>query len=83
MITYNHKYRGPLEYEKFILNILSFHSVIEELETLEVQGTNEAIENLSSIHKEVDRIFNQFTGKNGICERGFILSLKERKCIEK
>jgi len=81
MITYNHKYRGPFEYDKFVLNILSFHNIIENLETLEVRGTNEEINSLLSAHNEIKDIFEFFTGDDGICERSFLLALQERKCI--
>lgn len=82
MITYNHKYRGSFEYEKFALNILSFHNAINSLETIEIQGTNEEIATLMSMSNDIDNIFNSFTGKNGICEQSFLLGLKERKCIK-
>lgn len=81
MITYNHKYRGPFEYDKFVLNILSFHNIIENLETLEVRGANEEINSLLSTYNEIKNIFDSFTGDDGICERSFLLALQERKCI--
>lgn len=81
MIMYNHRYRGQFEYDKFALNILSFHNIVTNLETLEIQGTNEEISSLLSIHDEVNKIFNDFTGNGGLCETSFLFSIKERECI--
>ena len=46
MIIYNNRYRGPYEYDKFALNILSLHNMVEELKTYEFENTNENINSI-------------------------------------
>lgn len=82
MITYNNRYRGPHEYDKFILNILSLHNMLEVLETYEVRGATEEITTLHSIHDDVKKVFELFTKRNGISEKSFLLAIKERECIK-
>ena len=82
MISYNHKYRGQFEYEKFLLNILPFYNTIKNLETLEIQGTNEELESLLSIQDEVNKTMDMLTGKDSISDRFYVLSIKERECTK-
>lgn len=81
MIFYNNRYRGPHEYDKFLLNILSLHNMVQSLETYEVKGATDEIATLKSIEDEVNMLYNKYTGKNGICEKAFLLSLKEGTCV--
>lgn len=67
MIFYNMRYRGPYEYDKFSLNILQLNNmVVEYLEDLE---NEESYKNLNAIHKNINNIFNEYTGAGGISEK--------------
>ena len=64
MIFYNNRYRGPFEYDKFALNILSFHNIINELETLELKGTKKEFNSLKEIKDNIDIFFEEYTKAN-------------------
>ena len=81
MITYNHKYRGEFEYEKFALNILSFHNIISNIKEIELEGNNGSVTTLKSIHNELNEFFNSITGNNGILEKSFLSIIKEKECM--
>lgn len=83
MIFYNNRYRGPYEYDKFMLNILALHNMLESLKTIEIQGTAEDIITLKSVHSEINDIFTIFTGNKGISENAFLLAIKEKECINR
>ena len=81
MITYNHKYRGEFEYEKFALNILSFHNIISNIKEIELEGSNGTITTLNSIYDELSKFFNSITGNNGLLEKSFLSIIKEKENI--
>ena len=55
MILYNMRYRGPYEYDKFILNVFQFHNEMLDIEN----GINESTEtNLSALIEEMDESIN-------------------------
>lgn len=81
MITYNHKYRGEFEYEKFALNILSFNNIISNIKEIELEGNNGSVTTLKSIHNELNEFFNSITGNNGILEKSFLSIIKEKECM--
>lgn len=79
MIHYNMRYRGPYEYEKFVLNTLQYSNLMTDFDT----DANELEEwkTLKEIQKEVDQIYKRYTdpfGKNEVLYRRFIM-LKEDK----
>lgn len=82
MITYNHKYRGEFEYDKFILNILSFHNIILNIKEIELEGSNGTVTTLRSIHNELDTFFNDVTGDNGLFQEAFLLITKGKECLK-
>ncbi len=57
MIYYNFKYRGPFEYEKFILNIFQFHNqvVLFQNQLIDDQSTN----GILNKKEELDNMFNE------------------------
>lgn len=79
MIIYNNRYRGPYEYDKFVLNILSLHNVLENLETVEIKGTVAQVNTLKAVSKEVNEVFETIRDTS---EKAFILAIKERECIK-
>lgn len=82
MIVYNNRFRGPHEYDKFALNILSFHNAVASLETHEVRGVADNFVTLKSIQADIDNAFSLFVGPDGICEKAYITAIKERMCIK-
>lgn len=82
MIVYNNRYRGPYEYEKFLLNILNIHNVVEKLSSFEVIGAEQEINSIKTLQEETDKMFQDFiAGKDSIQEKAFLLSIKKRKEI--
>lgn len=79
MITYNHKYRGEFEYEKFALNILSFHNIISNIKENEIDGSNGTLTTLKALCDELDVFFNDVTGNNGLFETAFLSILKGKE----
>lgn len=80
MISYNNRYRGPYEYDKFILNILQFHNIVEHLDTYEVNGATDAIDTIKSLHDEVNTVFDDFiSGHNSLSEEIFFTIMKKRE----
>lgn len=63
MILYNMRYRGPIEHDKFALNILQFHNEIVNIITEETEALN-SNNSLIAIKKEVDSIYNTIVGNN-------------------
>ena len=68
MIIYNNRYRGPYEYDKFALNILSLHNMVEELKTYEFENTNENINSLINLYNDLNELFNSLCYKNSYDE---------------
>jgi len=63
MILYNMRYRGPYEYEKFILNVFQYHNEIlrmkKELNEKNEQNITELTEKLDKLREKVDELSNQ------------------------
>lgn len=77
MITYNNRYRGPFEYEKFLLNILSFHNIVNEINICENEDINNSIIGLKSIQQEINNIYNSIVN-NGLDEKLYIIIKQNR-----
>lgn len=82
MIIYNNRYRGPFEYDKFALNILSFHNIMNELETLEIKGTKKEFNNLKKIKDNIDIFFEEYTKANGLRNKINLSILKEKENLK-
>ena len=73
MILYNMRYRGPFEYDKFVLNIFQIHNEVKML----VRKFNENEEgNLLDIYKDINQIYEYLTDKNS---NGMKILLMEHK----
>lgn len=66
MIHYNMRYRGPYEYEKFVLNIFQFANEVTDFIT--DAESIESYETLKSIQNEVNKLFIESTGPFGTSE---------------
>lgn len=82
MIIYNNRYRGPFEYDKFALNILSFHNIMNELKTLEIKGTKKEFNNLKEIKDNIDIFFEEYTKANGLRNKINLSILKEKENLK-
>lgn len=61
MILYNMRYRGPFEYDKFVLNIFQIYNEVKML----VRKFNENEEgNLLDIYKDINQIYESLTDKD-------------------
>ena len=52
MIRYNYRYRGPYEYDKFILNTLQLYNEVDRLEDKLVKG------NYGTLQKNLEELDN-------------------------
>lgn len=71
MIAYNMRYRGPMEYDKFVLNFLQYYNEINEVFYEEFQN-GENRKAYQKLHNDIDSIFAVFVGtdsKKGINEQ--------------
>lgn len=65
MIIYNMRYRGPYEYDKFILNAFQLHN---EVQRLLGNITNDELKQLKDDSKKLDNIINSYAGENSMLE---------------
>lgn len=79
MIHYNMRYRGPYEYDKFVLNILQYSNDANDfLDDFENVQTFKTIKELKNI---VDDLYNKSTGQYGSSEECYkrLIMFKEAK----
>ena len=78
MIHYNMRYRGPYEYEKFILNVLQYSNNAHDFSS-EVNGLE--YETLKEIQDNVTDLYNKSTGAYGTSEQCYkkLIMFKEAK----
>lgn len=71
MITYNMRYRGPYEYDKFALNILQYINLVKDI----ASSVNKDVENnLVSKSKKLAKYIDNI---DSIQHELFIMSLKK------
>ena len=67
MINYNIRYRGPYEYDKFILNIFQYSNAIYDFE---YDLTNKgAYTTINALKDTVDALFDQITQEKGFSDQ--------------
>ena len=67
MINYNIRYRGPYEYDKFVLNTFQYSNAMYDFEyDLTDKG---AYTTINELKKSVDGLFNQVTQEKGFSDR--------------
>lgn len=67
MINYNIRYRGPYEYDKFILNIFQYSNAIYDFEyDLSNKG---AYTTINELKDTVDTLFDQITQEKGFSDQ--------------
>ena len=79
MIHYNMRYRGPYEYEKFLLNILQYSNNAHNLSS-ELNGLEE-YETLKELHDVVSDLFDKSTGHYNTSEKCYkkLIMFKEAR----
>lgn len=73
MIKYNLRYRGPFEYDKFILSILQYSNEVKYLQSSIQDGE---LNLLSSDNNDLDALFNKLTKENGLMQKILQLSMR-------
>lgn len=73
MILYNMRYRGPFEYDKFVLNIFQIHN---EVRMLVRKFSENEEDNLIDVSKDIDQIYESLTNENS---SGMKILLMEHK----
>lgn len=79
MITYNIRYRGPYEYDKFVLNILQLHNAIKLSEMNELNNFYDSNNSLIAMEKTINDLYENFIGKDdeiGVTEKIYLESFK-------
>lgn len=76
MIFYNMRYRGPYEYDKFVLNTFQYSNMVNDF----IYDTNNSAtwKTLYDIKNQVDNIFKQSTEVNGKSDRIYKLLIMNR-----
>lgn len=79
MIHYNMRYRGPYEYEKFILNVLQYSNTAHNF-TAELNELGE-YETLKEISETINDLYNNSTGHYNNSEKNYkkLIMFKEAK----
>lgn len=67
MINYNMRYRGPYEYDKFILNIFQYSNAIYDFEN--DLSENSTYDTINSMRETVDDLFNQVIKEKGLSDK--------------
>lgn len=71
MITYNMRYRGPYEYDKFALNILQYINLVKDItSSVNKNAENNLVSKSEKLAKYIDNIDN-------IQHELFIMSIKK------
>ena len=67
MINYNIRYRGPYEYDKFILNIFQYSNAIYDFEY--DLSNKRAYTTINELKDTVDALFDQITQEKGFSDQ--------------
>ena len=71
MITYNMRYRGPYEYDKFALNILQYNNLVKDI----VYAVNKNAEN--NLVSKSEKLAKYIDNIDSIQHKLFVMSLKK------
>ena len=79
MIHYNMRYRGPYEYEKFILNIFQYANAANDFED-EIERV-QSFKTIKELYDIVNELYNKSTGAEGSSEKCYkkLIMFKEAK----
>ena len=63
MIFYNFRYRGPYEYDKYVLNVLQYSNMVNDFIN-DIDNTA-TWKTLYDLNHEVEKIYNETVGDGG------------------
>lgn len=69
MIIYNMRYRGPLEYDKFVLNTFQFHNEVNGVLIKEFENSNNT-KSFKVIQENLDALTTNYIGREMNAEQG-------------
>lgn len=75
MIQYNMRYRGPLEYDKFILNIFQFHNEVQELLVKRMENPASPQNTFAALQTKVNDTYNTVAGNNSLSEQFYMQTI--------
>ena len=75
MILYNFPYRGPFEYDKFVLNIFQFHNDVVFMEEKLLSAANTNIGLLEEQKQVFDEFYNSCIHDASLSQQCYLLSL--------
>lgn len=62
MIVYNMRYRGPLEYDKFVLNTFQFHNEVNGVIVKEFENSNN-VKSFKAIQENLNNLTANYIGR--------------------
>lgn len=74
MILYNFPYRGPYEYDKFILNVFQFHNESVRIKK-EILGLDDKEEGIVRFKKDFEAYYQKWVNEDSLSEKIYDLSL--------
>lgn len=79
MIHYNMRYRGPYEYEKFLLNVFQYSNMSNDFHEEICEDTS--YNNLKEVYDIINDLYNKSTGNFGTSESFYrkLIMFKEAK----
>ena len=63
MILYNMRYRGPYEYDKFVLNVMQF---VNETKRLKGELGDTTLAELEALQAQLTKIIDEETGEHSV-----------------
>lgn len=78
MISYNNRYRGQIEYEKMLINILQFSNMVNCISNKELMDSDSNLNNLKYIEEQLLNVLNELTENNGVSERIYMKTLMNK-----
>lgn len=68
------RYKGPLEYDKFILNILQFATEVNYIKNIELKEDEDYV-SIISMHNQISQYLLEINGAYSISSKCYIKSL--------
>lgn len=75
MIQYNMRHRGPLEYDKFVLNIFQFHNDVQELLVKKMENPESPQNTFTKLQNEVNKTYQSIAGSGSLSEKIYMQTI--------
>lgn len=80
MIVYNMRYRGSMEYDKFVLNYLQHHNEVNDIIYANFhKGLESSSQSLADVIKKLDTAFDKYTSETGYSQKLFEQTVTMRR----